>query len=94
MAGQAFFVVGLSPQGERWARRFPWPTLVFNAHEQFEQLRRSGQFSRIRERIRERDVELEGEANPNLADFGNHTEARQYSGREVERDWTCPVRFD
>jgi FPC/CPF motif-containing protein YcgG len=90
MAGQAFFVVGLSPQAERWARRFPWPVLVFNAHEQFEELRKSEQFPRIRER----DAELEGEPNPNLADYGDHTEARQYSGREVESDWVCPARFD
>src|SRR5262249_55256652 len=26
-----FFVVGLHPASSRWARRFGWPTLVFNA---------------------------------------------------------------
>ena len=31
-AGMSFFVVGLSPMAERWARRFPWPTLAFNPH--------------------------------------------------------------
>ena len=46
-AGRAFFVVGLSPAGERWARTFPWPMLAFNAHSQFEQLREAGQFERI-----------------------------------------------
>jgi FPC/CPF motif-containing protein YcgG len=93
-AGRAFFVVGLAPSGRRWARTFSWPVLAFNAHFQFEQLRRSGQFSRMQDVIRERDEQLEGDINPNLANFGEHTEARQYSGREVGDDWRCPVRFD
>jgi len=93
-AGRAFFVVGLSPTGDRWARRFPWPTLAFNPHEQFERLRREGQFQGLQEAVRSRDLLLEGALNPNLADFGEHTEARQYSGRPVEEDWRCPVRFD
>ena len=93
-AGRAFFVVGLSPGGERWARTFPWPTLAFNAHSQFEQLRETGQFERIQAVIRDRDRELEGDLNPNLSNFGEHTEARQYSGREVEADWVCPVVFE
>jgi uncharacterized protein len=92
--GRAFFVVGLSPNNERWARKFPWPTLAFNAHFQFEELRESGQFERVQEVIRERDREIEGDTNPNLANFGEHTEARQYAGRPVGPDWRCPVRFD
>jgi FPC/CPF motif-containing protein YcgG len=82
-AGVAFFVVGLAPSGARWGRTFPWPVLVFNPHAQFEELRASGQFERMQEVIRERDTELEGDTNPNLANFGEYTEARQYSGREV-----------
>jgi FPC/CPF motif-containing protein YcgG len=91
--GRAFFVVGLAPSGERWARTFPWPLLAFNAHRQFRELRTSGKFERIQEVVRERDEALEGDLNPNLSDWGSHTEARQYSGREVEDDWTCPVQF-
>ena len=72
----------------------PWPTLAFNAHSQFEQLRETGQFERIQTVIRDRDRELEGDLNPNLSNFGEHTEARQYSGREVEADWVCPVVFE
>jgi FPC/CPF motif-containing protein YcgG len=93
-AGRAFFVVGLQPNGPRWARTFPWPTLVFNAHDQFERLREQGQFERIQEVIRDRDTQLEGDVNPNLANFGEHTEARQYSGRPVEGEWKCPVQFE
>jgi FPC/CPF motif-containing protein YcgG len=93
-AGRAFFVVGLAPSGERWARTFPWPLMAFNAHFQFERLRENGQFTRMQEVIRDRDTELEGDVNPNLANFGEHTEAKQYSGREVGDDWGCPVTFE
>lgn len=93
-AGRAFFIVGLAPSGSRWARTFSWPALAFNSHAQFEDLRKSGQFTRIQEVIRGRDEKLEGDINPNLTNFGEHTEAKQYSGREVRGDWRCPVRFD
>ena len=43
--------------------------------------------------IRARDVKLQGDINPNLADFGEATEARQYSGRAVEPDWTPPIQI-
>jgi FPC/CPF motif-containing protein YcgG len=93
-AGRAFFVVGLSPAGERWARTFPWPILAFNAHFQFEQLREDGRFQRIRDTVRERDAQVEGEENPNVEDFGMHTEARQYAGRSIADEWRCPVSFE
>jgi FPC/CPF motif-containing protein YcgG len=88
--GQALFVVGMHPSASRLARRFAWPALVFNPREQFERLRAEGKFERLRERVRERDIALQGSLNPNLADFGERSEARQYSGREVEADWRCP----
>ena len=92
LAGNAFFIVGLHPGASRDARRFAWPTLVFNPHQQFEELKSQGLFSSLRARIRTRDVALQGSINANLADFGRHSEARQYSGREVEPDWKCPFR--
>ncbi|HKR02080.1 MAG TPA: guanitoxin biosynthesis heme-dependent pre-guanitoxin N-hydroxylase GntA [Pyrinomonadaceae bacterium] len=91
-AGMGFFVVGLHPASSRHARRFAWPTLVFNAHEQFERLREQNQFERLRETVRARDYKLQGSLNPNLSDFGEHSEARQYSGRAVEEGWRCPFR--
>jgi uncharacterized protein len=91
--GNAFFVVGLAPSASRWARRFPWPTLVFNNHEQFERLRRDQQFEGLRDAIRERDTKLHGTVNPMLSDYGAHSEARQYAGRQVGPDWKCPVHF-
>src|SRR5207244_1714681 len=34
--GQALYVIGMHANSSREARRFPWPALVFNPHEQFE----------------------------------------------------------
>lgn len=88
--GQAYFVVGLHPNASRPARRSARPTLVFNLHEQFEKLREENRYERMRERILERDVALSGSINPMLARHGEASEARQYSGRQVESDWRCP----
>jgi FPC/CPF motif-containing protein YcgG len=65
IAGQAFFVVGMHPGSSRIARRFPWPTLAFNAHQQFSQLRARGQFAKMQSLIREREQALQGSLNPN-----------------------------
>ena len=92
IAGTAFFVVGLHPASSRLARRFPLPALVFNAHEQFDRLRESGEFERVRAAVRARDYRLQGSLNPNLSDYGERSEARQYSGRAVEEGWRCPFR--
>ena len=89
-AGRAFFIVGLHPRASRVARRFPYPTLIFNAHEQFELLRSEGKMERMKQVIRRKDEELQGGPNPLLRDFGDESEARQYSGRAVEDDWSPP----
>jgi FPC/CPF motif-containing protein YcgG len=90
VGGRAFFVVGLNPLSSRVARRFRWPALVFNPHEQFARLREQGRFDGLRSAIRARDTAVQGTENPNLADFGERSEARQYSGRKAEGDWKCP----
>ena len=90
--GEAYFVVGLNPAASRPARRFAYPTMVFNLHDQFETLREDGRYERMREAILERDRELAGDINPMLARHGESSEARQYSGRAVDDGWTCPFR--
>lgn len=90
--GEAFFVVGLHPGASRQARRFHRPALVFNLHDQFEQLRQSGRYEKLRSAILARDVALAGDINPMLARHGSISEARQYSGRIVDDDWQCPFR--
>jgi uncharacterized protein len=89
-AGHAFFIVGLHPGSSRLARQFPWPMLAFNPHAQFERLRETGMWGKIQEAVRHLDKELQGNINPVLAEFGQDTEAKQYSGRLIESDWHPP----
>ncbi|TCU58663.1 hypothetical protein EDF58_103199 [Novosphingobium sp. PhB57] len=90
--GEAFFVVGMHPQASRPARRFERPVMVFNLHDQFEQLRAQGSYEKIRETILERDVKMAGSINPMLARHGEVSEAAQYSGRLVGPEWQCPFQ--
>ena len=91
-AGRGFFVIGLHPASSRLARRFAWPTLVFNAHFQFDRLKADGRYPKMQAAIRARETAWQGSLNPNLSDFGERSEARQYSGRAVEEDWQCPFQ--
>jgi len=90
IAGKAFYVVGLHPGASRTARRSPYPALTFNLHWQFEKLREMGNYENVRDRIRDRDRKLQGNINPMLEDFGKNSEAKQYSGRKVDKEWKCP----
>jgi FPC/CPF motif-containing protein YcgG len=94
VGGKAFYVVGLHPDASRRARRFQCPALVFNLHSQFEQLRADGRYEKLRQAIAQRDVAYAGSANPMLAAHGESSAARQYSGRAVEPDWSCPFHAD
>jgi FPC/CPF motif-containing protein YcgG len=91
-AGKALYVIGLHRKSSRKSRQFQWPALVFNPHEQFERLRSEGKWQRMRDSIRARDRDLQGDINPMLSDFGENSEARQYSGRAVEANWRPPFR--
>jgi len=91
-ASEPLYVVGLHGGSSRHARRFPWPTLVFNPHEQFERLRQEGKWTKMQQTIRQRDVALQGSTNPMLSDFGERSEALQYSGRAVDADWRPPFK--
>ena len=90
IGGRAFYIIGMHPKSSRMARQAPYTTLVFNLHWQFEKLREMGAYYKVRDKIRERDTALQGNINPVLADFGDSSEARQYSGRNVSEKWKCP----
>lgn len=90
IAGSAFYIVGMFPKSPRKARRMPYVSLVFNWHSQFEKLRKMGVFDHVKKRIRQRDKNLQGSINPMLKDFGTQTEAMQYSGKIVDKNWKCP----
>ncbi len=89
-AGVPYFVVGLNPGSSRIARRFKWPTLVFNPHSVFDRLREQGKYEKLKSMIRDREIALQGSLNPNLADFGEASEAGQYSGLVHPPEWKCP----
>lgn len=89
---RAFFVVGLSPQSSRIARRAPCPCLVFNFHDQFEALKANGKYAGMQKVIRVRDIALQGFINGSLTSFGDSSEARQYAGDVTADDWVCPFK--
>lgn len=88
--GKAFYIVGLHPNSSRKARQSPYPAVAFNLHWQFEKLRSMNTYETVRDKIRERDIELQGSINPMMEDFGEKSEAKQYSGRKVGDEWKCP----
>ena len=90
VAGEPFFVVGLHPGASRPARRFDFPVMVFNSHEQFERLKSDGRYEKMQSIIRERELELAGSINPMLRDHGMGAAAAQYSGRHVSLAWEAP----
>ena len=92
IGGVAYFVVGLHPGASRAARRFCRPALIFNPHEQFERLRADGRYYTMQSIVREREIARHGSINPMLSDFGSGREAAQYSGRHVDRTWSCPLK--
>ncbi len=90
IGGRGFYVIGLHPDASRTARRFHCAALVFNLHSQFEALRADGRYDKLRASITERDIAFSGARNSMLAAHGVSSEARQYSGRQVDSDWRCP----
>jgi len=90
IAGRAFYIVGMHPNSSRISRRSPYPSIAFNLHAQFEKLREMGVYQNVRDKIRERDTSVQGSINPMLEDFGERSEAKQYSGKATGKDWVCP----
>ena len=91
---EALYVIGLHAASSRQARRFIHPTLVFNPHVQFEQLRSSSKYEAMKNTVRKRDIALSGSVNPMLQDFGEASETFQYSGRKYDDTWKCPLKIN
>ena len=68
---------------------FQWATLVFKFRHNSAAARTKIYSSRM-QRTPRRDLKLQGSLNPNLSNFGEKSDARQYSGRAVNKDWKCP----
>lgn len=91
LKSEAFYVIGMFSESSRKARRFKYPTLIFNPHAQFEALRENNQYGKMQRIVRHRDKQYSGSVNPMLADFGEVSEVFQYSGRIYSKDWKCPL---
>jgi FPC/CPF motif-containing protein YcgG len=89
---EAFFIIGLYADSSRKSRQFKYPTLVFNPHAEFEKLRKSNRYARMKEVVRRRDIAYSGSVNPMLEDYGSASEVFQYSGRQYRPDWICPLK--
>jgi FPC/CPF motif-containing protein YcgG len=89
---ESFYIIGLHPGSNRRARRFQYPAIVFNPHDQFEKLRLSNKYASMKNVIRKRDEKFSGSVNPMLKDFGEVSEVYQYSGKVYDNDWTCPFQ--
>lgn len=90
---EAFYIIGLHPASSRHSRQFKYPVLVFNPHEQFEQLRATTKYDVMKNAVRKRDIVFSGSVNPMLQDFGKASEVYQYSGRKYEDSWQCPLKI-
>ena len=90
---EAFFVIGLHPASSRITRRFKYPTLVFNPHDQFETLRQQDHYEHMKQTVRKRDIKISGSINPMLDDYGSTSETLQYSGRRYDSSWKCPLQI-
>jgi uncharacterized protein len=88
---EAFFILGLHPGSSRRSRQFRYPAIIFNPHAEFEKLRNSNRYTKMKRVVRKRDVEYSGSINPMLADFGEASEVYQYSGVYYAADWVCPL---
>lgn len=91
---ESLFIIALYPGSSRPLRRFSYPTLVFNPHEQFERLRKSGKYEKLKGVVRKRDLAFSGSVNPMLKDFGDASEVFQYSGRKYDNTWQCPLKIN
>ena len=93
LGGTEFFVVGLHTNSSREARRFPFPLLIFNVFDQFEQLERLGLYESMVKTNRERDLKFQGSVNPMVEQHGDAWEPIQFSGQANSSAWKCPFHF-
>jgi FPC/CPF motif-containing protein YcgG len=91
---EAFFIIGLHPFSSRQSRKFKYPALVFNPHAEFEKLRLAKRYEQMKNVVRKRDIAYSGSINPMLKDFGESSEVYQYSGRDYDSEWQCPLKIN
>ena len=93
IGGRAMYVIGMHPKSSRLARTIrirPWYSICTNS---LTRLRARGKFETMKQTIRTREMTFQGSINPMLTSFGENSEARQYSGRAVPANWSCPFHY-
>ena len=93
IGGKAFFVVGLHPKSSRISRRFPWPTLIFNLFEQFDNLMKLNLYHPMVKLNRQRDTKFQGDVNPMVEAHDESWETIQFSGKNNPPEGKCPFHF-
>lgn len=93
IGGHAFFVVGLHPHSSREGRKFPYPALIFNVYDQFEDLMEQNAYAPMVQKNRERDLRFSGSVNPMAEQHGDDWETIQFSGKTNPEAWRCPFHF-
>ncbi len=88
---EAFFIIGMHSASSRASRQFKYPTIIFNVHAEFEKLREMDKYDSMKDIVRKRDEIYSGSVNPMLDDFGRSSEALQYSGKQYNAGWQCPL---
>ena len=91
---EAFFILGLHPSSSRESRRFIYPALIFNPHAQFESLKETNKYEMIKKVVRKKDIALSGSVNPMLSDYRESPETLQYSGKNYDVPWQCPLHIN
>ena len=91
---EAFFILGLHPSSSRPSRRFAYPTLVFNPHAQFEEMKATNKYQMMKLAVRKKDMIFSGSINPMLNDHGDSPETCQYSGKNYSTPLQCPLKIN
>ncbi|HMG66409.1 MAG TPA: guanitoxin biosynthesis heme-dependent pre-guanitoxin N-hydroxylase GntA [Chitinophagaceae bacterium] len=90
---EAFFIIAMHPASSRASRRFAYPALVFNPHAQFEEMKEKDKYESMKETVRKRDILYSGSVNPMVDDYGRSSETTQYSGKNYNEPWECPLKI-
>lgn len=93
LGGDAYFVVGMHPQSSRLSRRFPYPVIIFNLYEQFDDLMKKNTFAPMVQLNRQRELKFEGSVNPMVEKHGQSWESIQFSGKNNDDQWGCPFKM-
>lgn len=92
IAGHGHFVPLLHPKASSLVRRTQVPTLVFNPHCMFQQMKKLEFFDSMRNTIRAREYQAQSWINPKLSNAGECFEAPQYAltSKPVFNIGPCP----